>query len=211
VNDQLALLLGRERLGQNGRCGRFHGPLKELSNLGPSWTIFHVVIITTDKVRVSGFALILINSRLHFGFLRLRVIFILLILTLPFFRFIFSSRGRLNGVHLRGLASGRSRRRSILNIRSRLGIGGRGLCRLRLGMDSANHNISHMRSNRGSLDSGSRRTRCVREKIVKSTHLRINEIEVPSATDRLFFCGNSTHGNFMRDFIHEGFREPFCQ
>jgi hypothetical protein len=53
VNDQLGLLLRRERLGQNDRCGRFHSPLKEISNLGSSWKIFHVVIITIDKKRVS--------------------------------------------------------------------------------------------------------------------------------------------------------------
>jgi hypothetical protein len=151
MDDQLGLLLRRERLRQNDRCGRFHSPLEELSNLDPSWTIFHIVIITIDKERVSGFALILIINRLGFGFLRLWVIFILLILTLPFFRFILSNRGRLNRVNLRGFVGERGRRWSILNIRSiRLGVGGRGLCILRLSMESANHTISRMRSNRGS-------------------------------------------------------------
>jgi len=151
VNDQLCLLLRRERLVQNGRCGRFHGPLEELINLGPSWTIFRVLIITTDKERVSRLALILIINRLCFGFLKLWVIFILLILTLPFFRFILSGRGRLNGVHVRGFSNGRSKIRSILNIRStRLGVGGRSLRRLRLSMEGANHTISCMRSSMGS-------------------------------------------------------------
>jgi hypothetical protein len=151
MDDQLGLLLRRERLRQNSRCGRFHGPLEEHSNLGLSWTIFRIVIVTTDKARVSGFALILIISRLCFGFLGLRVIFILLILTLSFFRFILSSRGRLNRVNLRCFSGGRSRRRSILNIRSiRFGVGGRGLRSLRLSMESANHTISRMRRSRGS-------------------------------------------------------------
>jgi hypothetical protein len=110
MDDQLGLLLRRERLIQNDRCGRFPGPLEELSNLGLSWTIFCIVIVTTDKERVSGFALILIISRLGFGFLRLRFIFVLLILTLPFFRLILLGRGRLNKVNLRGFAGGRSRR-----------------------------------------------------------------------------------------------------
>jgi hypothetical protein len=110
MDDQLGLLLRRERLRQNDRCRRFHGPLEELSNLSSSWTIFCIVIITTDKARVSGLALILIISRVGFGLLRLRVVFILLILTLPFFGFILSGRGRLNRINFRGLAGGRSRR-----------------------------------------------------------------------------------------------------
>jgi hypothetical protein len=101
MNDQLGLQLRRERLGQNNMCGRFRGPLKELSDLRTSWTIFRVVIITTDKAKVSGFALILIINRLCFGFLRLWIIFILLIITLSFFIYIFFGRGRLNEVNLR--------------------------------------------------------------------------------------------------------------
>jgi hypothetical protein len=93
MDDRLDLLLRRERLRQNDKCGRFRGPLEELSNLDLSWTIFRIVIVTTDKARVSRFALILIISRVFFGFLRLQVIFILLILTLPFFRLILSRQG----------------------------------------------------------------------------------------------------------------------
>jgi hypothetical protein len=172
MNDQLGLLLRRERLGKNGRCGRFRSPFKELSNLNPSWTIFHVAIITTDKARVYGFSLILIISRFHLGFLGLWVIFILLILTLPFFRFLFSSRGRLNKVNLRGFFGGRRRIWSILIIRSSVfEIGGRGLHRLRLSMESANHTISRMRRKWGSWGSGGRRTRCISEQVVKSTRL----------------------------------------
>jgi hypothetical protein len=71
MDDQLGLLFRRERLRQNDRRGRFRGPLEELSNLNASWTIFHIVIVTTDKERVSGFALILRINRLGIGFLRL--------------------------------------------------------------------------------------------------------------------------------------------
>jgi hypothetical protein len=149
MDDQLDMLLRRERLRQNNKCGRFRGPLEELSDLIPSWKMFHIVIVTTDKARVSGFALILIISGFFFGFLRLQVIFILLILTLPFFRFILSGRGRLNRVNLRGFFSGRSRIRSILKIRSNiLGVGGRALRIFRLSMESANHTINRMRRNR---------------------------------------------------------------
>jgi hypothetical protein len=107
MDDQLGLLLRRERLRQNCRCGRFHSPLEELSNLGMSWTIFRIVIITTYNARVSGFAFILIISRFGFGFLRMQVIFILLILTLPFFRLILSGRGRLNRVNFKCFSCGR--------------------------------------------------------------------------------------------------------
>jgi hypothetical protein len=129
MNDQLGLLLRRERLGQKGRCGRLHGPLKELSDLNTSGKIFCVVIITTDKERISSFVLILIINKLCFVFLGLWIIiFILLILTLSFFRFIFAGRGRLNEVNLRSFVGGRSRSRRTLNIRSnRFGIGVRGL------------------------------------------------------------------------------------
>jgi hypothetical protein len=58
---------------------------------------------------------------------------------------------------------------------------------------------------------GGRRRRCIREQIIKSTSLRIYEIGVLRATDRMFFYDNSTHGNVIRDFIQEGFHEPFCQ
>jgi hypothetical protein len=85
MNDQLGLLLRREGLQQHGWSGKFQGPLKELSNLGSSWTILSVVIITIDKTRVSRLALIPIINRWCFGFLSLRIIFILLVLTLSFF------------------------------------------------------------------------------------------------------------------------------
>jgi hypothetical protein len=164
MDDQLGLLLIRERLRQNDRCGRFRSPLEELSNLSSSWKIFHIVIVTIDKAKVSGFALILIISRLGFGFLRPWVIFFLLILTLPFFRFILSGRGSLNRVNLSSFAGGRSRRRSILNIRIiELGFGGRGFLILRLSMESSNHTVSRMRRSRGSLSSSSKRERCIRE------------------------------------------------
>ena len=97
--------------------------MKELSNLSSSWTILSVVIITTNKTRVSGFSLILIVNGLCFGLLRLWIIFILLVLTLSFFGFIFAGKGRLNRVHLRSLAGGRGRRWSIFHIRrSRFGV-----------------------------------------------------------------------------------------
>jgi hypothetical protein len=151
MDEKWGLLLRRERLRQNDRSGRFCGPLEELSRLGLSWINFRIVIITIDKERLLGFALILIINKLGFGSLRLRVIFILLILTLPFFKLVLSDRGRLNRVNLRGFVDGRSRRHRILNIRSiRLGVGGRVLNILRLIMESANHTISHMRSSRGS-------------------------------------------------------------
>jgi hypothetical protein len=85
MNDQLGLLLRREGLRQHNQSGRFLGPLKELGNLGSSWTILSVVIITTDKTRVLRFELIPIVNRWGFGFLSLRIIFILLVLTLSFF------------------------------------------------------------------------------------------------------------------------------
>jgi hypothetical protein len=56
VNDQLSMLLRREGLGQDNQCRWFWSSLKELSNLVTSWTILRVVIITTDKARVAGFA-----------------------------------------------------------------------------------------------------------------------------------------------------------
>jgi hypothetical protein len=68
MNDQLSLLLRREGLGQNGQSRWFWSSLKELSDLGASWTILRVVIITTDKTRVSRFALIPIINRGSFGF-----------------------------------------------------------------------------------------------------------------------------------------------
>jgi hypothetical protein len=89
-----------------------------------SWTIFHVVIITTDKTRVSRFALIPIVNRCSFGFLYLRSIFVLLILTSSLFGFVFTGWGRLNCIYLRSLVGGRGRRQSILNIRrSRFRVG----------------------------------------------------------------------------------------
>jgi hypothetical protein len=88
MNDQLGLLLRGEGLGQNNWSGWFRGPLKELSNLGASWKILHVVIITTDKTRVSRFALIPIVNRWSFGSLCLRSVFVLLILTLSFSGFV---------------------------------------------------------------------------------------------------------------------------
>jgi hypothetical protein len=107
------------------------------------------VIITTDKTRVSGFALIPIINRWCFGFLSLWIIFILLGLTLSFFGFFFSDGGRLNGIYLRSLAGGRGRRGSILNIRRNgFGVVARGLDGMRLGMEGANQTINCMRSNR---------------------------------------------------------------
>jgi hypothetical protein len=120
--DQLSLLLRREGLGQDIRCRWFWSSLKELSDLDTSWKILHVVIITTDNTRVSWFALIPIINRGSFGLLCLRIIFALLILTSPLFRFVFTSWGSLDCIYLRSLAGGRGRRWSILNIRrSRFG------------------------------------------------------------------------------------------
>jgi hypothetical protein len=123
MNDQLNLWLRREGLGQNDRSRWFWSPLKELSDLSVSWTILHVVIITIDKTRVLRFALIPIVNRCSFGSLCLRSIFVL-ILTPSLFRFLFTVWGRLNCFYLRSLFGGRGRRRSILNIRSRFGVGG---------------------------------------------------------------------------------------
>jgi hypothetical protein len=153
MNDQLGLLLRGEGLGQNGWSGWFRGPLKELSNLSASWTILRVVIITTYKMRVSRFALIPIVNRWGFGSLCLRSIFVLLIHTLNLSGFVFTGWGRLNRIYLRSLSSGGGggggRRQSILNIRrSGLGVVARG--RMWLGMESANHTIGCMRSNRSS-------------------------------------------------------------
>jgi hypothetical protein len=107
MNDQLSLLLRREGLGQNDRCKWYWSSLKELSDLSTSWTILRVVIITTDKTRVSWFVLISIFNRGSFGFLYLRIIFSLFILTSPLFRFFFISWGRLNCIYLRILVGGR--------------------------------------------------------------------------------------------------------
>ena len=101
MDDQLILLLRREGLRQDDGGRRFWGPLEELRDLSTSRTILRVVIITTDKERIERIAFILIFSRLCLGLIGLRVvILILLIPTLPFFRFILTSRSRLNGVHL---------------------------------------------------------------------------------------------------------------
>jgi hypothetical protein len=124
MNDQLSLLLRREGLGQNGRSRWFWSSLKEVSDLGASWTILRVVIITIDKTRVSWFALIPIINMGSFGSLCLRSIFVLLILTPSVFGFVFIDWGILNDIYLRSLAGGRGRRRSILNIRrSKFGVG----------------------------------------------------------------------------------------
>jgi hypothetical protein len=113
MNDQLGLLLRRERLWQNDRCGRLSSSLKELSDLNASWTIFCVVIVTTDKERKSRFKIILIISRLCLGFIRLWIIiYIILIIILSFFSFIFFGRGGLNIVNLRSFF-GRSRSRAL--------------------------------------------------------------------------------------------------
>jgi hypothetical protein len=90
VNDQLSLLLRQEGLRQDHRCWWFWGPLKELGDLGTSWKILRVVIITTDKARISWFALILIFNRSGFSLLGLIIIFSLLILASPLFIFVFT-------------------------------------------------------------------------------------------------------------------------
>jgi hypothetical protein len=87
MDDQLGLLLRGEGLGHDNQSGWFGGSLKELSNLGASWTILRVVIITIDKTRVSGFAFIPIVNKWSFGSLYLRSIFFLLILTPSLFGF----------------------------------------------------------------------------------------------------------------------------
>jgi hypothetical protein len=110
---QLTLLLRRKGLGQDCRRRWFRCSLKELSNLSTSGTILCVVIITTDKARVAGFALILIFNKGIFRLLCLSIIFSLLILASPFFRFIFTGQCILNSVHLRSFTGGSGRRRSI--------------------------------------------------------------------------------------------------
>jgi hypothetical protein len=84
MDDQRGLLLIREGLGQDYRRRGFRRSLKELSNFSTSRTILCVVIITTDKARVAGFALILIFNRRGFSLLILIIIFTLLILASPF-------------------------------------------------------------------------------------------------------------------------------
>jgi hypothetical protein len=93
MNDRLSVLLRWEGLGQNDRCMWFWSSLKELTDLGTSWTIFHVVIISTKKTKVSRFSLIPIVNRGSFGSLCLRSIFVLLILTSPLFQFVFTGWG----------------------------------------------------------------------------------------------------------------------
>jgi hypothetical protein len=109
MDDQLSLLLRWEGLGKNGRSRRFWISLKELSDLGTSWTILRVMIITIDKARVLWFALIPIINRGSFGFLSWRIIFSLLILTSPIFRFVFTGWGRLDNIYLGSLSGGRGR------------------------------------------------------------------------------------------------------
>jgi hypothetical protein len=94
MDDQLSLLLRREGLGQDCRRRWFGCSLKEVSDFSTSWTILRVMIITTDKARVSWFALIPIFNRRSFSLLCLIIIFALLILTSPLFRFILTGRGR---------------------------------------------------------------------------------------------------------------------
>ena len=96
MNDQLSLLLRQEGLGQNGQSRWLWSSLKELSDLGASWTILCVVIITTNKERVAGFALFPIFNRSVFSLFFLIIIFSLLILASPLFRFVFTGRGRLD-------------------------------------------------------------------------------------------------------------------
>jgi hypothetical protein len=100
MDDQLSLLLRREGLGQDIRCRWFRGSLKELSDLGMSWTILCVVIITTDKERVSGFALISVINKSSFRLLCLSIIFSLLIIASPLFRFVFIGWGILDNIYL---------------------------------------------------------------------------------------------------------------
>jgi hypothetical protein len=70
-----------------------------------------------------------------------------LFLPFPFLDFFFSGRGRLNRIYLISLAGGRGRRWSILNIRRNgVGVVARGLDGMMLGMESANHIVSCMRS-----------------------------------------------------------------
>ena len=106
MDDQLSLLLRREGLGQDNWCRWFWSSLKELSDLSTSRKILCVVIITTDKTRVSWFSLIPIINRGSFGLLCLRIIFSLLILTSPLFRFVFTGWGRLDCIYLRSLVVG---------------------------------------------------------------------------------------------------------
>jgi hypothetical protein len=130
------------------RCGRLPGPLKELSDLNRSWKIFHVVIITTDKERISRYTLILIFNSPCLRFIGLQIIIsILIILTLSFFRFIFAARGGLNGVNLRSFFGGRSRSRRNVNIRrSRFGNGVSGRHGFSISVEGTNHTINNMRS-----------------------------------------------------------------
>jgi hypothetical protein len=114
MDDQMSLLSRWEGLGQESRCRSFRGCLKELSDLGTSWTILRVVIITTNKARLSWFALISIVNRSSFRFLFLRIILSLLIIASPLFIFVFTGWGRLHCIYLRSLSGGSGRRQSIL-------------------------------------------------------------------------------------------------
>ena len=101
MDDQLSLLLRREGLRQDDRCRGFWGRLNELHDLDTSQTVLRVVIITTDMERIVRFVFVLIISRLWLGLVELWVvIFILVIPTLPFFRFILTDRIWLNNVHV---------------------------------------------------------------------------------------------------------------
>jgi hypothetical protein len=116
MNEQLSLLLRWEGLGQNGQCRWFWSSLKKLSDLDTSRKILRVVIITTDKTRVTWFVLIPIINRGIFGLFCWRITFSLLIVASPLFRFVFTGWGRLDNIYLRSLAGGRGRRWTILNI-----------------------------------------------------------------------------------------------
>ena len=158
MDNQLSLFLRQEGLGQDCQCRWFGHSFKELSDLGTSWKILRIVIITTDKARVAGFALIPILDRGVFRLLCLIIIFSLLILASPFFRFIFTNRGRLNDVHLRSFTGGSWRRRSMLNIRrNRLRVDAWNI--MWLGLGSTNHTISCMWGSGSSGSDESTRTR----------------------------------------------------
>jgi hypothetical protein len=184
----------------------FSSPLDELINLGVSRTIFHVMIVTTNKEGVTRLTFIFLINGLHFGFIKLCInIIFLLFLTLPFiFIFILSGRCELNIIKFDSLTSGRSRRRSILCLRIiRFGIGVTNLHRLVLSVQCANHTINSMRSCWRFWGRVCGRTRSFKDQIVKCSCLRINEIEILTRTNCLIFSDNTTHRDFMSNRSNE--------
>jgi hypothetical protein len=158
---------------------------------------FCVIIVTTNQAGVTRFTFIFLINGLCFGFIRMWIIIlVLLILNLPFpFILVFSGRCGLNRINLNSLTGGRSRTRSILYIRIiRFGIGVTGVSGLRFSMKGADHTINNMIRCWRFWGRVCRRTRSIRDQIIKCSCLRINEIYILSTTNCLLFSDNTAHG-----------------